>query len=219
MGSQMGNFWMANNCGVFDGLPGHQALPTPNEIKAIMSTKFRSFKLDVFRQLPLKSHVHTSPLVKVGHLILGADLKEKFNAYVEVTSDERPERRDIKLHLGIYYHCDDVWNPKVGDIRIQFYYAGLSGEPVTSRFPTNTFPMEKFVGDDRGYAKGRPTPALHNQQGTRDPLAERGRAERSADVQPGTIRRLLRDLEDEGNRNFCAFRLVRLPFATPENIS
>lgn len=74
-----------------------------------------------------------SPLVKVGHLILGTDLKEKFNDYIEVTSDERPERRDIKLHLGIYYHCDDVWNPKVGDIRIQFYYAGLSGEPVSTK--------------------------------------------------------------------------------------
>ena len=25
----------------------------------------------------------------------------------------------------------DIWNPEVGDIRIQFYYAGLAGEPVT----------------------------------------------------------------------------------------
>lgn len=68
--------------------------------------------------------------VMVGQLSLGYELKEKFNDYVEVTSDSRPERHDIKLHLGIYYHCDDVWNPKVGDIRVQFYYAGLAGEPV-----------------------------------------------------------------------------------------
>lgn len=66
----------------------------------------------------------------MGHITVGSELKEKFTDFVEVTSDERPERRDIKLHMGIYYHCDDVWNPEVGDIRVQFYYAGLAGEVV-----------------------------------------------------------------------------------------
>lgn len=80
--------------------------------------------------MPLKTHTYISPLVRVGQLSLGSEVKEKFVDYVEVTSDERPERRDIKLHMGIYYHCDDVWNPEVGDIRVQFYYAGLTGEPV-----------------------------------------------------------------------------------------
>ncbi|XP_018331338.1 transmembrane protein 43 homolog isoform X2 [Agrilus planipennis] len=59
------------------------------------------------------------------------ELKQKFVNYEEVTGDERPERSDIKLHMGIYYHCDDVWNPEVGDIRVQFYYAGLIGEEVS----------------------------------------------------------------------------------------
>lgn len=80
--------------------------------------------------MPLKTHTYISPFVRVGQLSLGTEVKEKFVDYVEVTSDERPERRDIKLHMGIYYHCNDVWNPEVGDIRVQFYYAGLTGEPV-----------------------------------------------------------------------------------------
>lgn len=84
--------------------------------------------------MPLKTHTYISPFVRVGHLALGHEIKEKFTDYVEVTSDERPERKDIKLHMGIYYHCDDVWNPEVGDIRVQFYYAGLNGESVSFFF-------------------------------------------------------------------------------------
>ncbi|GJQ82190.1 hypothetical protein Trydic_g6018 [Trypoxylus dichotomus] len=82
-------------------------------------------------EIPLKTYVYVSPIAKVGQLKLGTDIKNKFNDYIEVTGDQRPDRRDIKLHLGIYYHCDDVWNPQVGDIRVQFYYAGVNGEPVT----------------------------------------------------------------------------------------
>ena len=72
-----------------------------------------------------------SPFVRVNQLIVGWELKQKFNDFIEVTGDERPERRDIKLHMGIYYHCDDVWNPEIGDIRVQFYYSGVNGEPVS----------------------------------------------------------------------------------------
>lgn len=81
--------------------------------------------------MPLKSHIYVAPTVKVGPLTLGSEIKQKFSDWIEVTSDERPERKDVKLHMGIYYHCDDVWNPEVGDIRVQFYYAGSSGEPVS----------------------------------------------------------------------------------------
>lgn len=84
-----------------------------------------------FREIPLKTEVNTAPFVKIGALRVSEAIKQKFNDFVEVTSDERPESSDVKLHMGIYYHCDDVWNPQVGDIRVQFYYAGLTGEPVS----------------------------------------------------------------------------------------
>ncbi|XP_060517410.1 transmembrane protein 43 homolog [Cylas formicarius] len=83
------------------------------------------------REMPLKTVTYIAPYVQVGALKLGAEIKDKFIDFTEVSSDERPERRDIKLHMGIYYHCQDVWNPEVGDIRVQFYYAGMAGEPVT----------------------------------------------------------------------------------------
>ncbi|XP_056645449.1 transmembrane protein 43 homolog isoform X2 [Diorhabda sublineata] len=83
------------------------------------------------KEIPLKTVTYISPIVKLGHLLVGNEIKDKFDDFVEVASDEHPDRKDVKLHMGIYYHCDDVWNPQVGDIRVQFYYAGGSGEPVT----------------------------------------------------------------------------------------
>lgn len=82
-------------------------------------------------EIPLHTVTYRAPDVKVGPLTLGPEVKEKFNDFSEVSGDERPDRKDIKLHLGIYYHCQDVFNPEVGDIRVQFYYAGLADEPVT----------------------------------------------------------------------------------------
>lgn len=83
----------------------------------------------------------------MGVLRISNGIKEKFNNFIEVTSDERPESGDIKLHMGIYYHCDDIWNPQVGDIRVQFYYAGLTGEPVRLNFHRHIFLLcfQKFL--------------------------------------------------------------------------
>lgn len=84
-----------------------------------------------FREIPLKTVIYTAPSVKIKALTVGEAIKEKFNDFIEMTSDERPESGEVKLHMGIYYHCNDVWNPQVGDIRVQFYYAGLTNEPVS----------------------------------------------------------------------------------------
>lgn len=83
------------------------------------------------KEMPIKSQVQVSENVRLGNYILGYELKNKFSNYIEITSDERPERRDIKLHFGLYYHAQDLWNPEVGDIRIQFSYAGHDSEVIT----------------------------------------------------------------------------------------
>jgi len=98
--------------------------------------------------MPLTSKVYVSPAVRVGHLQLGEEMKELFNDWVEMTSDERPDRRDVKLHMGIYYHCDDVWKPEVGDIRVQFYHAGHIGDIVSMIGQQKNGVLEPYVTND-----------------------------------------------------------------------
>lgn len=99
--------------------------------KLIDSTLFHSMSHHNPKEFPLKSTVYVSEYVNVGSYVFSAALKDKFSDFVLVTSDERPERRDIKLHAGLYYHSQDVWNPEIGDIRVQFSYAGKAGEVVS----------------------------------------------------------------------------------------
>ena len=68
--------------------------------------------------------------MKLGDFLLGSDLKEKFREYEVFTSDERPRDPGVKMHAGIYFHGEDVWRPEVGDIRVQFAYAGSQNEAV-----------------------------------------------------------------------------------------
>ena len=80
---------------------------------------------------PLNSSLVTNPRVKLGNFLLGKDLKTKFDDFTVFTSDVRPANPDIKMHAGLYFHAKDVWKPEVGDIRVQFSYAGRHGDPVT----------------------------------------------------------------------------------------
>lgn len=83
------------------------------------------------RQFPLESKTFIADHVKVGQYEIGYEAKSKIDNFIQVTSDTRPDDTSIKLHAGMYYHCEDIFNPKVGDIRIQFSFAGLQGDHVS----------------------------------------------------------------------------------------
>ena len=72
----------------------------------------------------------TNSRVKIGGFLLGKELKAKFEEFTTFTSDERPSDPGIKMHAGLYFHAKDVWESDVGDIRVQFSYAGREGEQV-----------------------------------------------------------------------------------------
>lgn len=80
---------------------------------------------------PMESKMYMSDEVRVGEYYLSEEFKREFNDFIQITGDERPENRNIKLHFGLYYHSDNVWKPDIGDVRVQFAYAGLHDDPVS----------------------------------------------------------------------------------------
>ena len=78
--------------------------------------------------------VKTNDRAKIGGFLLGKELKAKFEEFTQFTSDERPSDPGIKMHAGLYFHAKDVWESEVGDIRVQFSYAGRDGEQVRNTY-------------------------------------------------------------------------------------
>ncbi|XP_018909373.2 transmembrane protein 43 homolog [Bemisia tabaci] len=100
--------------------------------KIVNSTKFiEPYGHENPKSIPLNTTIYVSDIVSLGEFTLSSELKDMFSNWVQITGDQRPERNDVKLHAGLYYHSMDVWEPEVGDIRLQFSYAGLAGDLVT----------------------------------------------------------------------------------------
>jgi len=81
---------------------------------------------------PANSSLQTNTRVKIGGFLLGTDLKEKFSEFKPFTSDSRPKTAGVKIYAGLYYHSKNVWEPEVGDYRVQFSYAGRHGDQYTT---------------------------------------------------------------------------------------
>merc|ERR1719334_2900151 len=76
---------------------------------------------------PANSSLVVNSRVKIGDYLLGADLKTKFDNFKPFTSDRRPQIEGVRIYAGLCYHSLNVWNPEVGDYRVQFSYAGRAG--------------------------------------------------------------------------------------------
>lgn len=83
------------------------------------------------REFPIKNRIQIANHVTIGNFELGTVAKSEISNFIEITSDTRPDDPAIKLHSGLYYHCNDVFNPEIGDIRLQFSTAGVEGNFVS----------------------------------------------------------------------------------------
>lgn len=79
----------------------------------------------------IESRIQIADHVNIGYYELGDAVKSRVTDFIELTSDSRPDDASVKLHSGLYYHCNDIWNPEVGDLRVQFSFAGLEGTKVS----------------------------------------------------------------------------------------
>lgn len=86
------------------------------------------------RSIPVPAVVQVAETAKVGIYHLSPAGKDKFTEFIPFSGDEQPEGDDIKLHGGMYYITRDIFNPDIGDLRVQFYYACRAGEMVSSEF-------------------------------------------------------------------------------------
>lgn len=94
---------------------------------------------------PIKNRVQIAAHVNIGNFELDAAAKSEIMNFIDITSDTRPDDPSIKMHSGLYYHCTDVFNPEIGDIRLQFTTAGIEGNYVRISFETNSVLICNFL--------------------------------------------------------------------------
>lgn len=128
------------------------------------------------KDMPLSGQTYIADNVKIGHIFLGIDVKRKFADYYDITSDERPDRHDIKLHSGAYYHGADPLVHEVGDLRIIFSYAGRNNdeysvigvlEKMTIQPYTTEYTAEPLILLRKGKHSARDMLALEFQEASR----------------------------------------------------
>ncbi|XP_031566378.1 transmembrane protein 43-like [Actinia tenebrosa] len=79
--------------------------------------------------MPVSAYVKVADLVYVGEFKLSKGLVDKIENYQRFIPREVPSGKTVVLQDGIFYHSNDPLHPRVGDVRVTFSYAGLSGKP------------------------------------------------------------------------------------------
>lgn len=79
--------------------------------------------------MPVDSYTREADFVRVGAFALSRALIGKINNFQLLSPKEVPYGKTMYLHNGMFYHAMDLYYPRVGDVRVQFSFAGLSGKP------------------------------------------------------------------------------------------
>jgi len=86
--------------------------------------------------MPIKSYTKTADPVHVGQFRLSQSLRERVSDFRQFHPKQAPSHRsDLSILEHTFYRSDDPYRPQVGDIRITFHYAGVSGAENPSLGP------------------------------------------------------------------------------------
>lgn len=97
----------------------------------IRSQSFHSLSHQNPTKKPMESKITVADKAFIGPFEISEEAKVKFNTWIDVTSDTKPDDYFIKMHSGAYYHCEELFDPQIGDIRVRFQLAGLEGDIYT----------------------------------------------------------------------------------------
>ncbi|XP_041130671.1 transmembrane protein 43 [Polyodon spathula] len=79
--------------------------------------------------MAVESVTVVAPYVSVGPLYLSTGLIEKVDTFKQLSLDRLSAPDEfVTVYEDSFYHTDNPRRPEVGDVRVSFYYAGLSGE-------------------------------------------------------------------------------------------
>lgn len=83
------------------------------------------------QQMPYQGKLFIAEKAFIENFEIGSRAKMMMDDWIDVTSDTRPDDGFIKMHIGWYYHVEDLFNPMVGDVRVKFQFAGLQDASYT----------------------------------------------------------------------------------------
>ncbi|KAK2154049.1 hypothetical protein LSH36_278g02091 [Paralvinella palmiformis] len=91
------------------------------------STSFNSRLHNNPDKFPVEAKIYIADDVQVGNFFLTQNLIEKVTNFHDLHLTEPAKNVNVKLYGGLYYHGKDPLHPEIGDMRVIFDYAGLSG--------------------------------------------------------------------------------------------
>ncbi|XP_071784315.1 transmembrane protein 43-like [Asterias amurensis] len=83
----------------------------------------------------------------IGNYMIKDSLKEKIDKFKPYVPTKEPSKPNVQLIDGKFYQTDNPFRPKVGDVRVTYSYAGVSGEDAALGDPDTVSVIAKQSGN------------------------------------------------------------------------